>query len=83
MVADVFRDKRKDNGSDPKAVVGELLETDTLTRAEFDDLLLKIDSGLRALPATAQVWFRFLIGTVFKVRLLLCAFFPIEVIMII
>lgn len=56
MVSNAFKNRRGNNGNDPKALVGELSETDVLTRVEFDDLLFKIDSGLRALPATAQVW---------------------------
>eukprot|EP00878_Enallax_costatus_P041228 GHUV01047832.1.p2 GENE.GHUV01047832.1~~GHUV01047832.1.p2 ORF type:complete len:108 (-),score=29.70 GHUV01047832.1:707-1030(-) len=31
-------------------------ESDELTKEQFKMLLEKVDSGLRALPATAQVW---------------------------
>lgn len=37
------------------AVVGELTEDTALEEAQFRDLLERIDRGLRALPATAQV----------------------------
>ena len=37
------------------AVVGELTEDTALEEAQFRELLEKIDRGLRALPATAQV----------------------------
>jgi hypothetical protein len=47
------------SGSQEEANAGPLAtlpEDVSLTREEFKDLLSKIDSGLRALPATAQVW---------------------------
>ena len=36
--------------------LNELSDDTTITREKFEDLLKKIDKGLRALPATAQVW---------------------------
>ena len=35
--------------------VSDLSDDTVLTREQFEDLLAKIDKGLRALPATAQV----------------------------
>ncbi|GMH44754.1 hypothetical protein BSKO_12706 [Bryopsis sp. KO-2023] len=57
MVREAFQQVRKNGNSNDEAsaVVGDLKETDVLTKAEFADLLAKIDKGLRALPATAQV----------------------------
>ena len=39
----------------PGSVVGDLDESTELDKAAFEALLGKIDRGLRALPATAQV----------------------------
>ena len=36
--------------------MNELSDDTAITRDKFEDLLKKIDKGLRALPATAQVW---------------------------
>ena len=38
--------------------VSDLSDDTVLTREQFEDLLAKIDKGLRALPATAQVSLR-------------------------
>ena len=37
--------------------VAELTDDTEITREQFEDLLAKIDQGLRALPATAQASF--------------------------
>ena len=39
----------------PGSIVGDLDESTQLDKTAFEDLLGKIDRGLRALPATAQV----------------------------
>ena len=40
----------------PTTPFAELDPETRMDKADFEDLLTKIDSGLRALPATAQVW---------------------------
>lgn len=54
MVASTLLKKKKGEAASNGAV-GDINEDTELTREQFEELLGKIDKGLRALPATAQV----------------------------
>jgi len=46
---------RTEINSEAAGPLNELSDDTAITRTQFEDLLAKIDKGLRALPATAQV----------------------------
>lgn len=46
---------RTEINSEAAGPLNELSDDTEITRSQFEDLLAKIDKGLRALPATAQV----------------------------
>ena len=46
---------RSEINSQAASPLNELSDDTQITRTQFEDLLAKIDKGLRALPATAQV----------------------------
>lgn len=46
---------RSEINSEAAGPLNELSDDTQITRTQFEDLLAKIDKGLRALPATAQV----------------------------
>ena len=46
---------RSEINSQAASPLNELSDDTEISRTQFEDLLTKIDKGLRALPATAQV----------------------------
>ena len=46
---------RTEINSEAAGPLNELSDDTSISRTQFEDLLAKIDKGLRALPATAQV----------------------------
>lgn len=46
---------RSEINSQAASPLNELSDNTEITRTQFEELLAKIDKGLRALPATAQV----------------------------
>lgn len=46
---------RSEINSQAASPLNELSDDTEITRTQFEELLAKIDKGLRALPATAQV----------------------------
>ena len=46
---------RSEINSEAAGPLNELSDATEITRSQFEELLAKIDKGLRALPATAQV----------------------------
>lgn len=74
MVGTMIR--KKSDSVDSATPVSELSEDTELDKAAFSEILGKIDQGLRALPATAQVALFNPCGFTFAASKMFCAHCP-------